>query len=167
MTFFFPVWGGNVSFPESNTNGRQDMDVSKNRGTPKSSIFLGFSIINIYKPSILGAHPYFCETPKWKARYAKIVAADWLDPADSWVQKTQSKVWTPYLDVWRLKLQMLYVPGRWPGGPCRITQGDAREGSWTLHAFQNLGKVTGINRCSKSSIMIYHNFWRLVLFHSL
>ena len=30
------------------------MGVSKNSGTPKSSILIGFSIINIYKPSILG-----------------------------------------------------------------------------------------------------------------
>ena len=38
------------------------MDVSENSGTPKSSILIGFSIINIYKPSILG-YPYFWETP--------------------------------------------------------------------------------------------------------
>ena len=39
------------------------MDVSKNSGTPKSSIFTGFSIINIYKPSILGYHHF------WKHPY--------------------------------------------------------------------------------------------------
>ena len=38
-----------------------EMGVSKNRGTPKSSIFMGFSII---KPSILGGkHPYFWKHP--------------------------------------------------------------------------------------------------------
>ena len=38
-----------------------DMGVSKNRGTPKSSILIGFSIIN---------HPFgvplFSDTPTWK-----------------------------------------------------------------------------------------------------
>ena len=38
------------------------MGVSKNRGTSKSSIFMGFSIINPYKPSILGYH-YFWKHP--------------------------------------------------------------------------------------------------------
>ena len=37
-----------------------DMGVSKNNGIPKSSIFIGFSIV---KPSILGAHPYFWKHP--------------------------------------------------------------------------------------------------------
>ena len=37
------------------------MGVSKNRGTPKSSILIGFSIIN-YKPPILGYH-YFWKHP--------------------------------------------------------------------------------------------------------
>ena len=37
------------------------MDISKNRGTPKSSILIGFSIIN-YKPSILG-YPYSWKHP--------------------------------------------------------------------------------------------------------
>ena len=40
------------------------MDVSENSGTPKSSILIGFSIIN-YKPSILGFSPLFLETPIW------------------------------------------------------------------------------------------------------
>ena len=39
-----------------------ELDVSKNNGTPKSSILIGFSIIN-YKPSILGVLPLFLETP--------------------------------------------------------------------------------------------------------
>ena len=40
------------------------MGVSKNRGTPKSSILIGFgTIINIYKPSISGVFPLFLETP--------------------------------------------------------------------------------------------------------
>ena len=34
---------------------------SKNNGTPKSSILIGFSIINMYKPSILGGFPLFLE----------------------------------------------------------------------------------------------------------
>ena len=38
------------------------MVVSENSGTPKSSILIGFSIINIYKPSILG-YPYFWKHP--------------------------------------------------------------------------------------------------------
>ena len=38
------------------------MGVSENRGTPKSSMLIGFSIINQVKPSILG-YPYFLETP--------------------------------------------------------------------------------------------------------
>ena len=38
------------------------MGVSKNNGTPKSSILIGFSIINHYKPSILG-YPYFGNIP--------------------------------------------------------------------------------------------------------
>ena len=37
------------------------MGVSENSGTPKSSILIGFSIIN-YKPSILG-YPYFWKHP--------------------------------------------------------------------------------------------------------
>ena len=37
------------------------MSVSKNNGTPKSSILIGFSIIN-YNPSILGT-PGTLETP--------------------------------------------------------------------------------------------------------
>ena len=37
------------------------MGVSKNNGTPKSSILIGFSII-IYKPSMLG-YPYFWKHP--------------------------------------------------------------------------------------------------------
>ena len=41
------------------------MDVSKTRGAPKSSILIGFSIIN-YKPSILGVIPLFLETPIWE-----------------------------------------------------------------------------------------------------
>ena len=39
----------------------QRMDVSENSGTPKSSILIGFSIIN-YKPSILG-YPYCWKHP--------------------------------------------------------------------------------------------------------
>ena len=43
---------------------KQYMDVSENSGTPKSSILIGFSIIN-YKPSILGYHYFWKhhETP--------------------------------------------------------------------------------------------------------
>ena len=37
------------------------MDVSKNRGTPKSSILIGFSIINY--PFWGGKNPLFLETP--------------------------------------------------------------------------------------------------------
>ena len=37
-----------------------NIDVSENRDTPKSSIF---NRVFHYKPSILGAHPYFSETP--------------------------------------------------------------------------------------------------------
>ena len=36
------------------------MDVSENTGTPKSSILIG---VFHYKPSILGAHPYFPSIP--------------------------------------------------------------------------------------------------------
>ena len=43
------------------------MGVSKNNGTPKSSILIGFSII-IYKPSMLG-YPYF-----WKHPYQLVIA---------------------------------------------------------------------------------------------
>ena len=39
---------------------RKNMGVSKNRSTPKSSILIGFFH---YKPSILGAHPYFWKHP--------------------------------------------------------------------------------------------------------
>ena len=38
-----------------------DMGVSKNTGTPKSSILIGFSI---FRPSILG-YPYFWKHPYW------------------------------------------------------------------------------------------------------
>ena len=38
------------------------LGVSKNNGIPKSSILIGFSIINQYKPSILG-NPYFWKHP--------------------------------------------------------------------------------------------------------
>ena len=42
------------------------MDVSENRGTPKSSILIGFSH---YKASILGYRvPLFLETPIWTSR---------------------------------------------------------------------------------------------------
>ena len=37
--------------------------VSKNRGTPKSSILIHFKRVFHYKPSILGAHPYFWKHP--------------------------------------------------------------------------------------------------------
>ena len=43
------------------------MGVSQNNGSPKSSILIGFSIINHYKPSILG-YPYF-----WKHPYRLMV----------------------------------------------------------------------------------------------
>ena len=46
---------------------RSDMDVSKNSGTPKSSILIGFSH---YKPSILG-YPYF-----WKHLYGGMMWDD-------------------------------------------------------------------------------------------
>ena len=42
------------------------MGVSKNRGTSKSSILIGFSTIN-YKPSILG-YPYFWKHPHGSQR---------------------------------------------------------------------------------------------------
>ena len=43
------------------TTTSTDVGVSKNNGTPKSSILIGFSIIN-YKPSIL-EYPYFWKHP--------------------------------------------------------------------------------------------------------
>ena len=42
--------------------GYRDMDVSENRGTPKSSILIYFNRVFHYKPSILGV-PLFLETP--------------------------------------------------------------------------------------------------------
>ena len=44
------------------------MGVSKNRGTPKSSILIGFSTIN---PSILG-YPWFLETPTCSSKVDRI-----------------------------------------------------------------------------------------------
>ena len=38
------------------------MGVSKNDGAPKSSVLIGFSIIN---HPFWGKHPYFLETPIW------------------------------------------------------------------------------------------------------
>ena len=38
------------------------MGVSKNNGTPKSSILIGFSMVFHYKPSIL-EYPYFWKHP--------------------------------------------------------------------------------------------------------
>ena len=49
------------------------MGVSKSHGTPKSSILIGFSIIN-YKPSILG-YPYF-----WKHPYIYSMRKVWYQP---------------------------------------------------------------------------------------
>ena len=50
----------NVFVPFNNLNGLYYMGVSKNSGTPKSSILIGFSIIN---------HTFWgtpiSETPKW------------------------------------------------------------------------------------------------------
>ncbi len=42
---------------------RKHMGVSKNRGTPKSSIYIHFSRVFHYRPSILVVFPVFLETP--------------------------------------------------------------------------------------------------------
>ena len=126
------------------------MDVSENRGTPQ---IIHFNRVFHYKPSILGYIPLFLGNTQMPRSFS----ADWLQ------QNIRSKVWTPYLDVWRLKLQRLYVPGRWPEAHTE----SPKECSWTLHAFQNLGKVTGINRCSKLylwSITISGDWYFFIVF---
>ena len=44
----------------------EHMEVFWNRGTLKSSILIGFSTINHYKPSILGYHHDYGNPPMWK-----------------------------------------------------------------------------------------------------
>ena len=56
--------------------GISDMGVSKNNGTPKSSILIGFSMVFHYKPSILG-YPYFWKHPHeffgpWKSMLLEV-----------------------------------------------------------------------------------------------
>ena len=62
------------------------LGVSKNNGTPKSSILNHFNRVFHYKPSILGAHPYFwkhqfrqylrhieCGTRQWAASLTQLL----------------------------------------------------------------------------------------------
>ena len=50
------------------------MGASKNNGTPKSSILIGFSIIN-YKPSILGVLPLFLvQHPIWSYHGEEVIS---------------------------------------------------------------------------------------------
>ena len=51
-------------------NKKKHIGVSKNRGTPKSSILIGFSWVFHYKPSILG-YPYFWKHPYIRAFHAQ------------------------------------------------------------------------------------------------
>ena len=59
------------------------MGVSENGGTPKSSILIGFSIINIYKPSILGVFPLFLETPIYTNQLKSIFWIPFQDHPES------------------------------------------------------------------------------------
>ena len=69
------------------------MGVSKNRGTPKSSILIGFSIINHQGFSIIN-HP-FCGYPYfWKQPYGKTFFLSEKDP-NLWVFFRNSKSFKP------------------------------------------------------------------------
>ena len=62
VAFLYKI--GNQSMKAMHTEHEQNMGVSKNRCTPKSSIFN--RVWNHYKPSILGVFPLFLETPIWQ-----------------------------------------------------------------------------------------------------
>ncbi len=74
-----------------------DIGISKNRGTPKSSILIGFSL----KPSILGYH-YFWKHPYWYGlvSYELIYVLHWqvltsiLSFTDAWF------IWTYYIYIY-------------------------------------------------------------------
>ena len=76
-----------VLFKTQNHIKRCHLDVSENRGTPKSSISIGFSIIN---HSILGC-PYFWKPPSrwWFQRCFIKFGASWGSP---WWPRRRSKV---------------------------------------------------------------------------
>ena len=83
---------------------------------------------DVFFPGLVGfSVDRFLEgSTKWKPRYAKIVF--------------RSKVYTPYLDVWRLKMQMLYVPSR---GTRQYAKGSPL--SMLVVARQKCHEVTVIN----------------------
>ena len=57
------IWGLNQGFIYDKQTCRLHMGVSKNNGTPKSSIFMGFSIIN---------HPFW-DTPIFGNIFTQII----------------------------------------------------------------------------------------------
>ena len=81
------------------TKKHSKMGVSKNNGTPKSSIIIHFNRVFHYKPSIL-EYPYFWKHPKWRIQKRWSNGGDLLRRCGSCLKPICVDTWATWLLSW-------------------------------------------------------------------